>query len=109
MRDLFNKKKEKGILEVRLSYHTNYHHSLSLSIKELKKTAPITFEGKTLELPAGEYTLVLKGLMADPRRTSTYHTIYRDVYGSFERVQQVSVVAGRTTRCTFELPHESYE
>ncbi len=108
MRGLF-KKREKGILEVRLSYHTAYHHSLTLSIKELKEEMPITFEGKAFELPAGEYTLVLKGLMADPRRESSYHHAYRNVYGSFERVQRVTVVPGRTTLCTFELPAESYE
>lgn len=109
MRGLFKKKEEKGVLEVRLSYQTAYHHSMTLSIKELKEEMPIIYEGKVLALPAGQYTLVLKGLMADPHRESTYHQVYRDVYGSFERVQRVSVAPNKTTVCTFELPGEVYE
>lgn len=103
------KKREKGILEVRLSYQTAYHHSMTLFIKELKETMPIIYEGKVLTLPAGQYTLVLKGLMADPRRESNYHHVYRDVYGSFERVQKVTVAPNMTTVCTFELLGGVYE
>lgn len=103
------KKGQKGTLHVRLSYQTAYHHSMTLAVKELKEEVPINFEGKVLTLPAGQYTLVLKGLMADPSRESNYHHVYRDVYGSFERVQKVAVAPNKTTVCTFELPGAMYE
>jgi len=51
--------------------------SKTVTIRELKLTEPMTFEGKTFEVPAGTYTLALKGLMSDPSYEGSYHSVYK--------------------------------
>jgi hypothetical protein len=97
-------KRHMGKLTVRVDYSTQQNFSMTLTVRELKLTEPITFEGKTLEIPAGTYTVALKGLMHDASYAGSYHAVYRGVYGWFERRQQVDVQPGQDTLCTFVLP-----
>lgn len=102
---LFSKKRM-GKLTVRVAYTTRHNFSLTVIIRELKLREPITFEGKTFEVPAGTYTVTLKGLMHDASYQGSYHDVYKGVYGSFERLQKLEVYADQHTTCTFELPGE---
>jgi len=97
-------KKRMGKLTVQVVYSTQKNFSMTVTIRELKPTEPITFEGKTFEVPAGTYTLALKGLMHDPSYGGSYHAVYKGVYGWFERRQQVEVQPDQDTTCTFVLP-----
>lgn len=95
-----------GKLRVVVAYTTRLNFSMTVTIRELKLQEPITFEGKVFEVPAGTYTVSLKGLMNDPAYEGGYHHVYKGVYGSFERRQTVKVAADDETTCTFELPAE---
>lgn len=97
-----------GRLEVHVRYQSKFTYSLELSIVERKIKTFLALQGATYELPAGTYTLLLKGLLADPIGQSTYHKVFKDAYGSFQRSQKVTVPAGGTATCTFDLPGETY-
>lgn len=97
-----------GKLHVVVEYTTRLNFSLTVTIRELKLQQPITFEGKVFEVPAGTYTVSLKGLMHDPSYAGGYHKVYKGVYGSFERSQRIQVNADTETTCTFELPAETF-
>jgi hypothetical protein len=99
-------RKRMGKLTVQVVYSTQYNFSMTVTIRELKLTEPITFAGKTFEVPAGTYTLALKGLMSDPSYEGSYHSVYKGVYGWFERRQQVEVLPDQDTTCTFVLPKD---
>ena len=99
-------RKRMGKLTVQVVYSTQRNFSMTLTIRELKLSEPITFEGKAFEVPAGTYTLALKGLMSDPSYKGSYHAAYRGVYGWFERSQQVEVPPDQDTICTFVLPKD---
>lgn len=99
-------KKRMGKLTVQVVYSTQKNFSMTVTIRELRLTQPITFEGKTFEVPAGTYTLALKGLMHDASYGGSYHAAYKGVYGWFERRQQVEVQPDRDTTCTFVLPKD---
>ncbi|HSB81091.1 MAG TPA: hypothetical protein VLM91_20110 [Candidatus Methylomirabilis sp.] len=101
-------KSRMGKLRVVVEYTTRYNFSLTVRIRELKLQEPITFEGKVFEVPAGTYTVALKGLMHDPSYGGDYHHVYKGVYGSFERSQRILVNADTETTCTFELPGETF-
>ena len=99
-------KKRMGKLTVRVDYSTQRNFSMTLTIRELKLTEPITFEGKAFEVPAGTYTLALKGLMHDAAYEGSYHAVYKGVYGWFERRQRVNVQPDENAVCTFVLPKD---
>jgi hypothetical protein len=99
-------KKPTGRLKVEVDYTTRHNFSLTVAIRELKLSEPITFAGKTFEVPAGSYTVALKGLMHDASHEGSFHSVYRGVYGTFERSQKVDVVAGKLATCHFELPKD---
>lgn len=99
-------KKRMGKLAVQVVYSTRHNFSMTVTIRELKLREPITFEGKTFDVPAGPYTVMLKGLLSDPSYEGSYHQVYKGVYGSFERQQSVQVEPDQVTTCTFELPAE---
>lgn len=93
-----------GQLVVQVDYKSTYNYSLMVSVRALKIREPITWEGKVFEVPAGTYTVSLKGLLADPNHQGSYHQAYQDAYGSFERSQRVHVAPGGQTLCRFEVP-----
>jgi uncharacterized protein DUF6982 len=99
-------KKRMGKLTVRVDYSTHVNFSMTLTIRELKLMEPITFEGKTFDVPVGTYTLALKGLMHDPCYGGSYHAVYKGVYGWFERRQRVDVQPDQDSLCTFVLPKD---
>jgi hypothetical protein len=97
-------KKRMGKLKVEVDYTTRHSFSLTVTIRELKISEPITFAGKTFEVPAGSYTVALKGLMHDASHQGSFHSVYKGVYGTFERFQKVDVLPDRVVPCKFELP-----
>lgn len=97
-------KKRMGRLRVAVAYSTRRNFSMTVTIRELKVSERITFEGKAFEVPAGTYTVALRGLMSDPDYAGSYHPAYKDVYGSFEWRQKVEVPPNQEVTCTFELP-----
>lgn len=99
-------KKRLGKLQVIVEYTTRYNFSMTVTIRELKLSEPITYEGKSFDVPVGTYTVALKGLMSDPGYQGDYHSVYKGVYGSFERQQKIEVREGLVTPCVFELPSE---
>ncbi len=100
-------KRAMGKLVVRMSYSPRYNFSMTLAIRELRISEPITFEGKTFEVPPGTYTLSLKGLMGDPEYRGGFGSGFRTAYGSFDRRLTVEVAPDQETICTFDLPKES--
>ncbi len=96
-----------GKLAVRMSYSPRYNFSMTLAIPALRIREPITFEGKTFEVPAGTYTLSLKGLMGDPEYRGGFGSGFKTAYGSFDRRLTVEVAPDKETICTFDLPAES--
>lgn len=99
-------KKRLGKLQVIVEYATRYNFSMTVTIRELKLSEPITYEGKIFDVPVGAYTVALKGLMSDPGYQGGYHSVYKGVYGSFERQQKVEIREDQVTPCVFELPAE---
>ena len=99
-------RKRMGKLTVRVDYSTQKNFSMMLTIRELKLTEPITLEGKAFEVPAGSYTLALRGLMHDPGYKGSYHAVYKGVYGWFERSQRIDVQPDQNALCTFVLPKD---
>jgi len=99
-------KKPSGKLIVRVDYHTHYHFYMTVAIRELRLSAPINLEGKTFEVPAGTYTVVLEGLMGDPDYQGAYSSGFRAAYGRFDRRERVEVRTGEETVCTFAFPKE---
>lgn len=97
-------KKRMGKLTVKVDYTTRSNFSMTVTIRELKLTTPIAYEGKTFDVPAGIYTVALKGLMSDQQYGGGYHGVYKGVYGSFERRQTVVVPADQEATCIFDLP-----
>ncbi len=97
-------KKRMGRLVVRVAYSTRRNFSMTVTIRELKVSEIITFEGRAFDVPAGTYTVALRGLMSDPGYAGSYHPAYKDVYGSFEWHQRVEVRPNQEATCTFQLP-----
>lgn len=101
---LFGSRRRLGKLQVIVEYTTEHNFSMTVTIRELKLSEPITYEGKLFDVPVGSYTVALKGLMNDPGYQGGYHGVYKGVYGSFERQATVEVREDQVTPCVFELP-----
>ncbi len=91
----------RGTLVVQMDYHTEFTFYMTVSIPELRLTEEINFTGKRLQVPPGTYTVILKGLMGDPRYAGPKYAAFGTAYGSFERKQIVDVRAGKEAVCRF--------
>lgn len=90
-----------GTLVVQLDYHKEFTFYMTVMIPELRLTEEINFTGKRYQVPPGTYTVVLKGLMGDPRYAGPKYAAFGTAYGSFERTQKVEVRANREAVCRF--------